>query len=151
MLLFDANLQYHYDNKLLDPVLTVFGSLVNPEYDAVKIADGLTNYDIIRISKDSNKMEKIAEVFSGRFIDEFKKDPVKSVEALGMPAKSLFSETIKEAQLGKGKGVGGPVQQVGGAGKCVCPSCGYEEAHDRGTPCAEKDCPKCGTKMKGKK
>ncbi|MBS3816135.1 MAG: hypothetical protein KGY76_01065 [Candidatus Thermoplasmatota archaeon] len=53
---------------------------------------------------------------------------------------------------GQGSGRGGRGKQpdgqgLGPGGKCVCPSCGYEEEHQRGQPCYEKECPKCGTKM----
>ncbi|KXA90087.1 hypothetical protein AKJ62_01110 [candidate division MSBL1 archaeon SCGC-AAA259D14] len=46
---------------------------------------------------------------------------------------------------GRGQGRGG-----GGVDKCVCPNCGYEAPHQRGVPCVENDCPKCGTRMVGK-
>lgn len=32
----------------------------------------------------------------------------------------------------------------GSVGKCVCPECGYEENHQRGNPCYQKNCPECG-------
>lgn len=52
---------------------------------------------------------------------------------------------------GKGKGQGQPRQGDGGASKCECPSCGYlQDKTDKGTPCNETKCPKCGTKMMGK-
>lgn len=54
-----------------------------------------------------------------------------------------------EDALGEGKGVGGKRQGIGGANKCICPSCGFTETHDRGTPCTNRTCPKCGTKMVG--
>lgn len=43
---------------------------------------------------------------------------------------------------------GGP-EAAGPGGICVCtnPSCGYEMPHDRGTPCSEIPCPKCGSPM----
>ena len=56
---------------------------------------------------------------------------------------------LSEAR-GKGMGVGGGRQGDGGAGKCVCSSCGYSMAHKRGTPCAQIKCPKCGATMAGK-
>ncbi len=37
----------------------------------------------------------------------------------------------------------------GGSGECTCPKCGYKEPHTRGVPCTQKNCPKCGTPMKG--
>ncbi len=35
----------------------------------------------------------------------------------------------------------------GPGGNCVCPSCGYKEPHTPGTPCYQKQCPKCGARM----
>lgn len=54
---------------------------------------------------------------------------------------------------GDGQGSqGGGAGRMGGrgdgpGGECVCPDCGHRIGHDRGQPCYEKDCPKCGTKM----
>jgi predicted DNA-binding protein (UPF0251 family) len=36
---------------------------------------------------------------------------------------------------------------LGPGGKCICPSCGYKKAHERGVPCYGHKCPKCGTQM----
>ena len=49
---------------------------------------------------------------------------------------------------GRGEGRG----RMGGAGRgpggeCVCPSCGKKVSHERGVPCYEVRCPKCGTAM----
>ena len=52
---------------------------------------------------------------------------------------------------GEGKGVGLPRQGEGGASKCKCPVCGYVAGHNRGTPCNETNCPKCGAGMIGLK
>lgn len=32
-------------------------------------------------------------------------------------------------------------------GTCVCPSCGAHVPHQRGIPCYQRTCPKCGSKM----
>jgi predicted Fe-Mo cluster-binding NifX family protein len=49
-----------------------------------------------------------------------------------------------QRKSGQGRGrLGGPI--AGGA--CVCPKCGHREPHERGTPCMQKQCPKCGTAM----
>ena len=69
-------------------------------------------------------------------------------------AETTFGDTFMvvahvSAELGEGKGVGGPRQGVGGTDKCVCSQCGYEAEHERGTPCAEMTCPKCGAAMGG--
>ncbi len=49
-------------------------------------------------------------------------------------------------------GRGGRGRQPGGFGlgpdgECVCPSCGTRVPHQRGVPCYEHRCPKCGTSM----
>ena len=48
---------------------------------------------------------------------------------------------------GQGRGrMGGPL--AGGAvGTCLCQKCGHRETHERGVPCVQKQCPKCGTAM----
>ena len=53
---------------------------------------------------------------------------------------------------GRGRG-GGSAGRMGGplaggpAGTCLCPQCGHREPHERGAPCTQKKCPKCGTAM----
>jgi len=61
-----------------------------------------------------------------------------------------IDELLKKAERGKGLGKGGPAQQDAGTDTCICPNCGYEKKHDRGEPCINTKCPKCGTKMVGK-
>jgi len=36
---------------------------------------------------------------------------------------------------------------MGRGGNCICPKCGFTALHQRGTPCQEQRCPKCGAKM----
>jgi hypothetical protein len=47
---------------------------------------------------------------------------------------------------GGGRGRGGGFA-MGPGGNCVCPQCGAKAAHQRGTPCYQQKCPKCGTAM----
>lgn len=51
---------------------------------------------------------------------------------------------------GEGRGVKKVRQQDGGTDTCFCPECNYEEVHERGIPCVEKICPKCGIPLQGK-
>jgi predicted Fe-Mo cluster-binding NifX family protein len=46
---------------------------------------------------------------------------------------------------GKGQGRMGGVAAGGALGNCLCPKCGHREPHERGLPCVQKQCPKCGT------
>jgi len=66
-------------------------------------------------------------------------------------------EENQRGNLGKGRGFGrgsgrgqGRGRRSGGmrtGGYCVCPSCGYKEEHQAGTPCFEKKCPECNTDL----
>ena len=48
---------------------------------------------------------------------------------------------------GNGSGKGRRNAGLGPEGKCVCPECGTEIAHQRGIPCYEQTCPECGSKL----
>jgi len=51
---------------------------------------------------------------------------------------------------GRGRGARGRMGgnlAAGPSGLCVCPQCGEEVPHQRGLPCSEATCPKCGAKM----
>jgi len=48
---------------------------------------------------------------------------------------------------GRGPGrMGGP-KAAGPDGDCICPSCGNTVPHQRGQPCYDVNCPKCGAQM----
>ena len=48
---------------------------------------------------------------------------------------------------GMRRGGGGPGGRGGAPTMCVCPQCGERAPHTPGEPCAQKSCPKCGTRM----
>ena len=48
---------------------------------------------------------------------------------------------------GRGGRMGGTRPGTGPGGNCVCPNCGTRVPHQRGTPCYNLNCPKCGAKM----
>ncbi len=48
---------------------------------------------------------------------------------------------------GKGRGRKSGPKSAGPGGECVCPSCGETVPHKAGTPCYERECPECGTKL----
>jgi len=45
---------------------------------------------------------------------------------------------------GRGRGMGGG---RGPGGNCICPNCREKVPHERGIPCSQMKCPKCGTNM----
>jgi len=53
--------------------------------------------------------------------------------------------------LGRGLGIRRPAdrRRIADTKLCTCPKCGYTELCTRGVPCTERQCPKCGTYMKG--
>jgi len=63
--------------------------------------------------------------------------------------KIIDSISKLEEGRGDGQGQGGNKQGDGGADKCKCPKCGNEQAHEKGIPCNEIKCSKCGTAMGG--
>ncbi|HEY50437.1 MAG TPA: hypothetical protein G4O20_01360 [Dehalococcoidia bacterium] len=49
--------------------------------------------------------------------------------------------------VGRGGRMGGNRPGAGPGGNCICPKCGSTVPHQRGTPCYQQNCPKCGTRM----
>lgn len=52
-----------------------------------------------------------------------------------------------QGQGGRRAGRGGGPPAAGPDGDCICPQCGQKEPHQRGVPCFERKCPKCGAVM----
>ncbi len=48
---------------------------------------------------------------------------------------------------GRGGGRNRTSMGLGPSGNCVCPVCGSNVPHERGIPCYEMSCPKCGANM----
>lgn len=59
-----------------------------------------------------------------------------------MPGQKRSGGREKGSGPGRGKGGG-----MNTSGLCVCPQCGKQVDHERGTPCYEKKCPACGAAM----
>jgi len=98
-LLFDfdklANLEYQWDKSIVDPIMTVFGSLNNPEYDAVKVAGDITNYMLKKIASNETETIKISSIMGKQFQSAFSKDPVNTIINLKPMEKEAFCKAVK--------------------------------------------------------
>jgi hypothetical protein len=89
-----AGLQYQYDSKFPDPIMTVYGNYANPKFDAVKIAGDLTDYDITDASRDEKVLTKIASTFGDHVANQFKSTPLTVVLSTTGPESDLLTEII---------------------------------------------------------
>jgi hypothetical protein len=90
-----SNLEYQWDKSIVDPVMTVFGSLNNPEYDAVKIAGDITDYKLRKLASDEKEVIKIADIMGKSFQKDFMKNPISAVQSLKPMEKVAFCKSIE--------------------------------------------------------
>lgn len=76
-------------------------------------------------------------------------NPAGSTASFDLGSVYMVASHEVSGERGQGQGVGKEKQGDGGTDVCVCPECGAETEHQRGTPCAEQRCPKCGAAMAG--
>ena len=89
-----AGLVDKYDNSIVDPILTVYGNLANPRFDAVKVAEGVTDYDLTRASNNEEVLTKIAEVFGDDMSSRFSDTPMTTLLSVDGPELDLFTSII---------------------------------------------------------
>ncbi len=76
---------------------------------------------------------------------------------IGLEVSMVKTRGRGMGRVGRGMGRGQQSRNIGmsqtagfGAGitgSCICPNCGESLPHERGVPCVERKCPKCGTLM----
>jgi hypothetical protein len=90
-----AKLEYHYDNRIMDPVFSVFGSHSNPEFDMEKIAECSVN-KIKKAAKNKTFMKKMSSLMGVGFAKDFQQDPINLISSLPHPEQCLIIEKINE-------------------------------------------------------
>jgi len=108
--------------------------------EATKISNNLKKELIERIE---NLQYVAIQIESHDFTDSYF-NPVETINKLGLgkgfgwQRKGKFKSEIEKAE-GRGPG-----------GDCACSKCNYKEKHQRGVPCSEIKCPRCGTSLERK-
>lgn len=92
-----ACLENDYDSTIVDPVMTVYGNLSNPEFDTVKLAEGITDYSAKRASCDEEVLTKIASTFGNEVAESFKNYPMNTLLSTTGPELDILSSMIREA------------------------------------------------------
>jgi len=96
-----AGLEYEYDKSILDPIMTVYGSLVNSEFDAVKVAGDVTNYDIKKLAIDPDVINMIAKKLGDKQAKKFFKHPEEMSKEIGTKGAETISSILAEKRKEK--------------------------------------------------
>jgi len=92
-----ANFEYHYDNRIRDPFLTVFGSESNPYFDVPKLAStcSITKRKAGAAMKKKVVITKLAASFGEKFANDFASDPTAIYESMPVPEQKLITEILQ--------------------------------------------------------
>ena len=118
-------------------------NLTLDELEALRLKD----FEGLDQTQAAKKM-KISRVTFQRILKEAHKK-IAEVLILGKAVRLKGGEYIMPRprrtwgqNIGRGSGLGGsPI--------CVCPKCGKEFPHNRGIPCAQRECPDCKVSLRG--
>jgi len=124
-------------------------SLSFDELEAIRLMDS----EGLDQTQSAKKM-KISQSTLSRLLREGRKklaDAIIQGNALKIQGGNFKMAMPRGRGLGRGRGFGGGGRMgrfaAGPSGNCVCPKCGYKEAHQTGIPCYQKKCPKCQSPM----
>jgi hypothetical protein len=91
-----AGIEYQWDKSILDPIMTVYGSAIDPEFDAVKVAGNYTNYDIKKLASETDVLGLIAKRIGNKEARKFFKDPIGVSEQIGTHGAQTISSILDE-------------------------------------------------------
>ncbi len=87
-------------------------------------------------------LEYVAIQIKGQDITESFFQPNSAISRLGI------GRGLRWSGKGRMQGIIEGARGAGPVGYCVCENCGYRVKHQRGIPCSEMRCPKCGGQMR---
>lgn len=133
---FEPNITYFKPAGI--PLRQIQESIITvDEFEAVRLKD-FENLDQEQASKKMNISQPTFHrlVFSAR-----KKIADALVNGKSIRIQGGNFKMVQSRGMGRGMGFGGPAMT------CKCTSCGYEAQKQRGVPCVQMKCPKCGSPM----
>jgi len=91
-----AGLEYQWDKSILDPIMTVFGSLNHSNFDSDKIIGDYTENDLKKIASDlSGEFKKVGEYLDVKTKKEFINDPAGVVKGMSSIEKEVFLKVLE--------------------------------------------------------
>ena len=96
-----ANFATHYDQRVMDPVFTVYGSLNSPDYDSIPVGYDLTNRHLKKVACNENVIDKLASVMNESVVEDFRLHPFEAFVAMRPQEQRLVADLIKQACDGK--------------------------------------------------
>jgi len=96
-----AGLEYQWDKSILDPIMTVYGSVVDAEFDAVKVAGDYTDYDIKKLALDADAISIIAKKIGNRESNKFFKHPIATSKEIGFQGSETIEQLLNEKERKK--------------------------------------------------
>ncbi len=124
-------------SMLSEMVLTV------DEFEAMRLKD----YEGLDQEKAAAKMKISQPTFHRLILSARKKVADALVNGKAIKIEGGYYKMAARPGLGRGRGMGMGRMAGGPPIACICPKCKTEISKQRGVPCAQMKCPKCGSPM----